>query len=91
MDLSQDRPILDSPSSRVPRIVLQRVEEAFPAVTETMVSVLCLHRKEYFCLHDLQVQRNQIFYDKVVLIFIIHVATFCMDGCGCYSSLAYWV
>jgi hypothetical protein len=62
-----------------------------PAVTETMVSVLCLFAQEGIFLPsflDLQVQRNQIFYDKVVLIFIIHVATFCMNGCGCYSSLA---
>jgi hypothetical protein len=85
---------LHSSSTKLPQIVMQRVEEAFPAVTETMVSVLCLFAQEGIFLSsslDLQVRRNQMFCDKVVLISIIHVSSFCMDGCGCYSSLAYWV
>jgi hypothetical protein len=85
---------LHSPSTRVPRIVLQRLEEVFPAVRETMVSVLCLFAQEGIFLSsslDLQVQRNQMFCDKVVLKFIIHVVIIFMVCCGCYSGLAYWV
>jgi hypothetical protein len=57
----------------VPRIVLQQVE-VFPALRETMVSVFCLFAQEGIFLSssfDLQAQRNQMFCDKVVLIFII--------------------
>jgi hypothetical protein len=52
-----------SPLTRVPRIVLQRAEDVFPAVRETMVSVLCLFAQEgiFFSLSlDLKAQRNQI-------------------------------
>jgi hypothetical protein len=85
---------LHSPSTRVPQIILQRVEEVFPPVRETMVSVLCLFAQEGIFLSsslELQAQRNQMFCDKFVLIFVIHVVTIFMDDCGCYSSLAYWV
>jgi hypothetical protein len=85
---------LHSPSTRVPRILLQRVEEVFPAVRETMVSVLCLFAQEgifLFSALDFQVQRNQMFCDKVVLIFIIRVVTISRDDYVCYSSLAYCV
>jgi hypothetical protein len=34
--------ILRSLAARVPRIMLHRAEEMFPAVRESMVSVLCL-------------------------------------------------
>jgi hypothetical protein len=36
------RKILQSLANRVPKIVLQRAEDIFPAVRESMVSVLCL-------------------------------------------------
>jgi hypothetical protein len=81
---------LHSPSTRVPRIVLQRIEEVFPAVRETMVSV-CTGRNIFVFIPHLQAQTNQMFCNKVTLIFIIHVMTIFMDGCGCYSHLACWV
>jgi hypothetical protein len=34
--------ILRSLATRVPRIILERAEEMFPAVRESMVSVLCV-------------------------------------------------
>jgi hypothetical protein len=58
----------------VPRIVLQRVEDVFPAVRETMVSVLCLFAQEGIFLSsslDLQAQRDDMCFAKIVFIFII--------------------
>jgi hypothetical protein len=37
---------VQSDSARVPKIVVQRVEDIFPAVKESMVSVLCLHPQD---------------------------------------------
>jgi hypothetical protein len=35
--------ILQSPSARVPKIMLQRVEEIFPSLRESLVSVVVVH------------------------------------------------
>jgi hypothetical protein len=42
--------ILHSLETRVPRIVLQRVEEIFPAVKERIVSELCMCQLEDFVI-----------------------------------------
>jgi hypothetical protein len=42
---------LHSLPARVPKIVVPRVDEMFPALKESMVSVLCLvHRREFYFL-----------------------------------------
>jgi hypothetical protein len=86
--------MLHSLATRVPRVLLQRVEEIFPSLKETMVSVLCLFVQYRMFLSssvDIQVERNQIFCCKIVIIFIIHVVIYFMDGCRYYSGLTYCV
>jgi hypothetical protein len=82
--------ILHSLATRVPRVLLQRVEEMFPSLRETMVSVLCLFAQDRvfsFSSEDIQVQSNQIFCCKVVLIFMIYVVIYFMGGYRYYSGL----
>jgi hypothetical protein len=58
---------------RVQRIVLQGTEEIFPAMKESMVSVLCS------CLLlscQFPLPKKLILFDKLVLVFIIHLGSF---------------
>jgi hypothetical protein len=43
-----DEQILQSLATRVPKIILQRVEEIFPPLKESLVSVLCLCDQKIF-------------------------------------------
>jgi hypothetical protein len=59
--------------------------EIFAAVRETLESVLCLFGQERIYLYpslNFQAQRNQMFCDKTVLIFMIHVVTFLWVAVG---------
>jgi hypothetical protein len=58
---------------RVPRIILQRVEEMLPAARESMVSVLCLCAQKKFSCHHLSVLLAR--GTKYVLTFIIFFNT----------------
>jgi hypothetical protein len=59
--------------------VLQSAEEIFPAVSESMVSVLCLCAQKRILLlssvnsHGLG---NETFHHKLVLVFLLHVESF---------------
>jgi hypothetical protein len=59
----------------MPRILLQRAEETFPAVRESMVSVLCLCVQKIMLLSSVNSHtlRNYTLYGKLVLVFIIHL------------------
>jgi hypothetical protein len=72
----------------VPKIILQSAEEIFPALRETMVSVLCLCSQKSVFLSSVSShgERNQIFYDMLVLVFIIHGVSFIIHGCTHYKS-----
>jgi hypothetical protein len=43
-----DQQILQSLAMRVPKIILQRIEEIFPCLKESLVSVLCLCDQKVF-------------------------------------------
>jgi hypothetical protein len=54
--------VLRSLATRVPRIMLQRAEEMFPALRETMVSVLCMCAQKRILLSvSSNSQRNKNF------------------------------
>jgi hypothetical protein len=60
--------ILRSLATRVPRIILHRAEELFPAMRESMVSVLCMYAQQRIVLSS---SVKEILYDKLVLVLII--------------------
>jgi hypothetical protein len=60
--------ILRSLATRVPRIVLQRAEEMFPAMRESIVSVLCMYAQKKIVVSS---SAKQIPYDKLVFVLII--------------------
>jgi hypothetical protein len=64
--------VLHSLARRVPKIILQRVEEIYPTLNERLVSVLCLCVQKRmlspYSLHS-HGHRNYIFCDKLVLFF----------------------
>jgi hypothetical protein len=57
--------IQHSLATRVPKIVLHRVEEIIPSLTESVVSILCLCVQKIILLSDAQdlcVKRKYFFY-----------------------------
>jgi hypothetical protein len=71
---------------------LQRVEEKFPAVRASMVSVLCLCSQTEILMSSVNshsIRNQRIFYAKLVLVFIIHVGS--LHGSSYDNSLVYYV
>jgi hypothetical protein len=69
--------VLQSFARRIPRIILQRAEEMFPALRESLVSVLCMCAQKRM---SILIAKEKVLYDILVLLFIICLMTFI---CGC--------
>jgi hypothetical protein len=90
--VSRLRKILHSLARGMPRNLLQRAEEIFPAVRERMVSVLCLcaQTRILFSCVSCFGQRNKIFCDTSVCLHN-PCGEFLTLGCSHYNRVVYYV
>jgi hypothetical protein len=84
--------ILQSLATRVPRIILQRAEEMFPALRESLVSVLCMCAQKRIVLSssvNSDSQRNKYF--MTLKRGCTHCNSLVYCGGGVIDSIWIWV
>jgi hypothetical protein len=82
--LSRLREIVHSIVTRVPVVIVQRAEEIYPALKESMVSVLCLCAQKgilLFCLQIYVVKINFVLYGHHASVFTFTLCPLGKNGC----------